>query len=61
MVLAVDRNPFLARLPGRQPQRRPQGHVDERVEAQRPVRQRPMQVDRRRDDGDLRQCNGHHG
>jgi len=58
VVLAMNRHPLLPRLSGRQPQGDPEGQVGDRVQMEGPVRQCPVQVDRRRDDGDLGQRDG---
>jgi hypothetical protein len=53
VMLAMDGHPLLAALSGGEPEHRPKYDVGEGVHYQRPMREGPMEVNRRRDDGDL--------
>lgn len=58
VMLAMDGDPFLAALARRQPEHRPKEHVRARARRQRAVRKGAVQVDGRRDDRGLGQCDG---
>ena len=58
VVFAMDGDPLLAALSRRQPEHRPKEQGRGRVHGQRPMRERAVQVDGRRDDRDLGQRNG---
>ena len=61
VMLAMDGHPLLAALPGREPENRPKHNIGKWVDHQRPMREGPVQIDRCRDDGDLRQHDGDEG
>ena len=58
MVLSVNRHPLSTVLPGGQPEDRTEDDVRDGVDRERPVRERPVQVHRRREDGGLREPDG---
>ena len=58
VVLPVDGNPFLRAEAGRQPQREPEKPGHRRMQRQRAVRGRSMQIDGRAEDRNLDQDDG---
>jgi hypothetical protein len=58
VVLAVYGDPLLATLTRGQPEQHPKEHVRDRMDHERPMREPSMQVDRRRDDSELRERDG---
>ena len=61
VMLPLDGDPLLAALTRRQSEHRPKEHIRDRVHGQRPMRTGPVQVDGRRDDGELGQRKGNKG
>jgi hypothetical protein len=53
VMFSMDGNPLLAALSGREPEHRPKHDVRDGVHYERPMCEGPMQVDRRRKNGDL--------
>jgi len=61
VMLSMDGDPLLTTLSRRQPQHRAKKHIRDRVHGQRSMRQGPVQVDGRREYGELGQRNGDEG
>ena len=58
VMLPMNRHPLATALPGGQPEDRAEADVCDGVDRERSVREGPMQVDRRHEDGGLRESNG---